>query len=197
MRRPFYVVAAQSWCWEELHVSSQHSKDIWSGGTGIWIPQTAVHKYFYCGRSVYVADYLIVRRCQRILKTFWSVSEASGAWFWGVLGCLGSVVGMFSHIIQVSWSIFSVFWRSRGVLDAVWRAPGSLVDAFWARSGASTVSFSWSESRYYSQWLFWYIFINVWDCFEFVLERNMTHIQVTICVWTSLKWSREKSLGTL
>ena len=50
-------------------------------------------------------------------------------------------MGMFSHIFQVSSSIFSVFLRSRGVLDAVWRHLGSVVKAFWRRPGASTECF--------------------------------------------------------
>ena len=76
---------------------------------------------------------------------FGDILEPSiGVWvgFGDVLGYLGSVVGMFLHLFQVSWSIFSVFLRSRGVLDAVWRHLGSVVKAFWRRPGASTECFS-------------------------------------------------------
>ena len=123
------------------------------------------------------------RRLGRGLEACWAVWEAS----WG---CFRIAFRFFGASFQFSCGVEACWMRFGGILEALSKHFGGVLGR-----RQSVFPDLGGDIRVIGN--FWCIFINVWDCFGFIFERNMTHIQGTICVWTSLNWSRERSLGTL
>ena len=122
------------------------------------------------------------RRLGRGLEACWAVWEASWGLFRIYLKLLGASC-RFSCGLEACWM------QLGGILEAPSKhfggVPGRLQRFFPGLGGDIAVVGQ-----------FWYIFIDVWDYFGFIFERNARHIQESISMWTLLKWAQESSHET-